>query len=159
MKREQAPNHVAFYREVHWSTKKGRFITEAAEHNYNMMLERMNEMEPEDNNDENANAVFKEVLGSRSGYARGLGHLVIPEPSQSLLSNREFERLREENEKNKAENEKNKAEAELFKKKFETFMNDLEKMNACFLECDRLNERVTELESQRESQRETPGDA
>ncbi|KAF5458749.1 hypothetical protein F2P56_022756 [Juglans regia] len=151
-KREQAPNYVAFYKEVHCSTRNGKFITEAAEHNYNMMLERMNEMEPEDNTDDNANAVFKEVLGTRSGYVRGLGHLVLPEPSQSLLSNREFERLREEN-------EKNKAEAEGFKKKFETFMIDLEKMKACFSECDKLHERVSQLESQRESQRETSRDA
>ncbi|XP_035541034.1 uncharacterized protein LOC108980022 [Juglans regia] len=153
-KREQAPNYVAFYKEVHWSRKKGRFVTEAAEQNYNMMVELLNEMPPEDAGDDNANAnaVFKEVLGSRSGYVRGLGHLVIPEPSESLLSNREFIRLREEN-------EKNKAEAEGFKRKLETFMVDVSKMQACFEEFDRLNSRVTELESQRESQRETPGDA
>ncbi|XP_041026239.1 uncharacterized protein LOC121266471 [Juglans microcarpa x Juglans regia] len=151
-KREQASNYVAFYKEVHWSTKNGRFVTEAAERNYNMMVELLNEIPPEDAGDDNANVVFNEVLGSQSGYVRGLGHLVISEPSESLMSNRKFIRLRKEN-------EKNKAEAEGFKRKLESFMIDVTKIQACFDEFDRLNSRVTELELQREFQRETQGDA
>lgn len=118
----------------------------------NRMLERMHEANSEDNNDDNANAVFKEVLGTRSGYTRGLGHGVIPESHRSLPSNREFERLREEN-------ERNKAMAEEFKKKYDNFMGDLVRLNERFEECDRLNERVTQLESQMESQQEALGDA
>ncbi|XP_042957267.1 uncharacterized protein LOC122292810 isoform X3 [Carya illinoinensis] len=34
---EQDPNLIRFYKEVHWSRKKGCFITDTAEHNYSAL--------------------------------------------------------------------------------------------------------------------------
>ncbi|XP_042957265.1 uncharacterized protein LOC122292810 isoform X2 [Carya illinoinensis] len=99
---EQDPNLIRFYKEVHWSRKKGCFITDTAEHNYKLMLERLDETEVNtENNNEKCNAAFKEVLGHRSGYAKELGHSVIPEPSIALHKNRDYLRIVEENERNK----------------------------------------------------------
>ncbi|KAG2685988.1 hypothetical protein I3760_10G153600 [Carya illinoinensis] len=150
---EQAPNLVAFYKEVHWSKKKGGFITNTAEQNYNLMLERMNETELDGNMDETANAVFKEVLGYRPGYATGLGHSVIPEPSPSLLNNRNYQRVVEEN-------EKNKNEANLYKNQLEALRSDLLEFKNQFKDYEKvMNTRMSRYESRRESQHETPIDA
>lgn len=82
------------------------------------MVERLNEGEVDGNNDEVANALFKEVLGQRSGYARGLGHSVILDPSPSLRNNRDYQRICEEN-------KRNKNNAYLYKSKLEALHNDL----------------------------------
>ncbi|XP_035546471.1 uncharacterized protein LOC118348581 [Juglans regia] len=119
-----------------------------------MMVERLNEMEPDENMDDAANAVFRDVLGHQSGYARGLGHLVIPDPSPSLLKNREFQRINEEN-------EKNKAEAQGLKTELDAFKRDMAAMRAHFLDVEKdLIFRMTELESQSQSRNEIElGDA
>ncbi|KAG2680007.1 hypothetical protein I3760_11G078000 [Carya illinoinensis] len=151
-KHEQAPNLVAFYKEVHWSKKKGRFISETAEHNYNLMVERLNERDLDENVDEAANAVFKEVLGQRSGYARGLGYSVTPEPSLSLRNNRDYQRISKEN-------EKNKINADLYKSQLEALKTELHEFRSQFQDFEKqMNTRLTELQSQRESHKETPVD-
>ncbi|XP_042964368.1 uncharacterized protein LOC122298612 [Carya illinoinensis] len=96
-KREAALNMVAFYRQTHWSTRKGKWINAATEHNYNLMMERLAEKESEEDIEEAAESVFKEVLGNRPGYAVGRGHMVIPDPSPSMKNSRAYIRLSEEN--------------------------------------------------------------
>ncbi|KAF5477533.1 hypothetical protein F2P56_004165 [Juglans regia] len=64
----------------------------------NLMVEKLKEKDPEEDVDEVAAAVFKDVLGFRSGYAQGMGHMVIPDPSPSMKESKAFVRLAEENE-------------------------------------------------------------
>ncbi|XP_040987079.1 uncharacterized protein LOC121234974 isoform X3 [Juglans microcarpa x Juglans regia] len=68
----------------------------------NTMIEKLHEMEPEKRTDEAANIIFRDVLGHRSGYARGLGGSVIPEPRPSSMS-AQVEHLAQENDKHKNE--------------------------------------------------------
>ncbi|XP_041005525.1 uncharacterized protein LOC121250463 [Juglans microcarpa x Juglans regia] len=150
---EQASNLVAFYKEVHWSREKGRFITDTAENNYNLMLERLKETEMDGDMDGAANAAFKEVLGHRSSYATGLGHSVIPDPSPSLRNNRNYQRIVEEN-------EENENDANLYKNQLEALRSDLLEFKNQFKDYEKLmNTRMKDLESQRESHNETPIDA
>lgn len=46
------------------------------------MQGRLDGLGPEERNDEAAVSIFREVLGHRPGYARGLGEMVIPESSR-----------------------------------------------------------------------------
>ncbi|KAG2675739.1 hypothetical protein I3760_12G020000 [Carya illinoinensis] len=149
----EAPNMIAFYKETHWSREKGKWINAAAEHNYNLMIERLNEAESEENGDEAAAEVFKEVLGFKSGYAQGLGHSVIPDPSPSLKKNKAFIRLAEENEriKNSSDN---------YKTQLERILGDMAALRNAFSEHDKqLNMISSQLGTSRESQQETQGDA
>ncbi|XP_041000086.1 uncharacterized protein LOC121246133 [Juglans microcarpa x Juglans regia] len=119
IKNEQALNLIAFYEEVHWSRKKGGFITDTTKHNYNLMLERLDETELDAGNiDEASNAMFKEALGHRLGYATRLGYSVIPEPSLSLRKNKDYQRIVEEN-------GKNKNDANLYNSQLEALRADL----------------------------------
>ncbi|XP_042963674.1 uncharacterized protein LOC122297630 [Carya illinoinensis] len=79
MERKKDKNMIDFYKDVHWSNKKGRFITPTTEDNYNQMVEKMNAKEPDTRTDEAAANIFREVLGHRPGYSRGMGHSVMPE--------------------------------------------------------------------------------
>lgn len=56
----------------------------------NHMIERLNEMETDENINEAAASIFKEVVGFKSGYAQGLGHSVILEPFPSLQKNKDL---------------------------------------------------------------------
>ncbi|KAF5443098.1 hypothetical protein F2P56_035686 [Juglans regia] len=151
---EQVPNLIAFYKEAHWSRKKGRFITDTAEKNYNLMLERLDETEIDaGNRDEASNAAFKEVLGFRSGYATGLGHSVVPEPSPYMRNNRDYQRIVEEN-------EKNKNDVNLYKSQLEAVRADLLEFKNQFKDYERLmNTHMADLECRRESHQVTPIDA
>ncbi|KAF5465368.1 hypothetical protein F2P56_015382 [Juglans regia] len=54
------------------------------------MVGKLDTLEPEKQTDEIATGVFKEVLGHRPGYARGLGEMVIPESTrQRFIGTRE----------------------------------------------------------------------
>ncbi|XP_042974305.1 uncharacterized protein LOC122305925 [Carya illinoinensis] len=77
-KRTANADLVEFYKETHWSKKTGKFVTEATEATYKEMVERLDGLEPEQRTNEAAATVFREVLGSRPGYSRGLGEMVIP---------------------------------------------------------------------------------
>lgn len=152
-KRETAPNMVAFYKETHWSRLKGKFINATTENNYNLMVEKLKEKDPEEDVDEVAAAVFKDVLGFRSGYAQGMGHMVIPDPSPSMKKSKAFVRLAEEN-------ERNKTCAEMYKSKLDSLMSDMAGLRREFSECEKgINLRMSELEGNTESHRETQQDA
>ncbi|KAF5450523.1 hypothetical protein F2P56_030862 [Juglans regia] len=153
-KRETAPNMVEFYKETHWSTRKGKFINAASEHNYNLMVERLGEKESEEDVEEAADTIFKEVLGKKSGYAVGMGHMVIPDPSPSTKKSRAFIRLSEEN-------DRNKSDAEMYKSKLDKMMGDIEALKKNFSKHEKflLNYRMTEIEGGTESHRETHQDA
>ncbi|KAF5451781.1 hypothetical protein F2P56_026855 [Juglans regia] len=147
-KRDTTTNMIAFYRETHWSARKGKFINDTTKHNYNLMLERLNEKDSEEDVDEAAAEIFKDVLGFKSGYASGMGHMVIPEPSPSMKKNKAFMRLAEEN-------EQNKSDAEMYKSKIEQ-MADIVAMKRNFYEYEKvMNYRVSKLEGNTESRRET----
>ncbi|XP_042960974.1 uncharacterized protein LOC122295785 [Carya illinoinensis] len=73
---------VDFFKEVRWSKKKDKFVTPMMEKQYNKMAANMSKLEPEKQTKEAAMTIFKEVLGQRSGYVRGLGEMVIPESSR-----------------------------------------------------------------------------
>ncbi|XP_040994522.1 uncharacterized protein LOC121241018 [Juglans microcarpa x Juglans regia] len=151
---EEAPNMIAFYKETHWSKEKGKFINAASEHNYNLMVERLNEKETEEAQDTDVAAdVFKEVLGYKSGYAQGQGHSVIPEPSPFMQKNKAFKRLAEEN-------VRNKTFANIYKTQLESILGDMADLRKQFSEHEKqLNMINSQLESNRESQEEAPGDA
>ncbi|XP_042942865.1 uncharacterized protein LOC122277050 [Carya illinoinensis] len=150
---EKAPNMIEFYKETHWSSKKEKFINAASEYNYNMMLERLNEKETEEDIQEAAGDVFKEVMGFKSGYAQGLGHSVIPEPSPFMKKNKAFKRIAEEN-------ERNKESADLYKSKLEALLGDMAELRKQFSEHDKqIMVMSSQLGTSRESQQETQGDA
>ncbi|KAG7945405.1 hypothetical protein I3843_03G242000 [Carya illinoinensis] len=152
---EEDPNLIQFYREVHWSRKKGCFITGQAEQNYKLMLERLDETEVNtENNNEKCNAAFKEVLGYKAGYATGLGHSVIPEASIALRKNRDYVRIVEENERNKNEAHMYKSQLEVLRDELHSFKNQFKDYQST------MNNRVADLEcNQRESHQETNMDA
>ncbi|KAF5475227.1 hypothetical protein F2P56_007057 [Juglans regia] len=95
------------------------------------MLERLNEKDSEEDVDEAAAEIFKDVLGFKSGYASGMGHMVIPEPSPSMKKNKTFMRLAEEN-------EWNKSDAEMYKSKIEQMMADIVDMKRNFDEYEKV---------------------
>ncbi|XP_040998191.1 uncharacterized protein LOC121244238 [Juglans microcarpa x Juglans regia] len=87
-KRETTPNLVAFYKEVYWSRKKGKFINATSKHNYNLMVEKLNEKEPDEDEDDAdaAEEVFKKVLGQKSGNAQDISSYVLaPDNLSSMM--------------------------------------------------------------------------
>ncbi|XP_042958330.1 uncharacterized protein LOC122293934 [Carya illinoinensis] len=150
MERKKDKNMIDFYKDVHWSNKKGRFITPTTEDNYNQMVEKMNAKEPDARTDEAAANIFREVLGHRPGYSRGMGHSVMPEsPKVPGVPNEEYERLAKEN-------EQNKKNAEYYQNRLKELENGVlaiqENMQAYEA---RINMRMSGVETELESQRET----
>ncbi|XP_042982960.1 uncharacterized protein LOC122312424 isoform X2 [Carya illinoinensis] len=88
-KRATTTNLVEFYKGSHWSKKNGKFVTSATKNTYNEMVSKMDGLEPDQRNDEAASIVFREVLGHRPGYARGLGEMVIPESTRQWNTQKE----------------------------------------------------------------------
>ncbi|XP_042975628.1 uncharacterized protein LOC122307079 [Carya illinoinensis] len=82
---------------------------------YNTMCEKLDEIQPEERTDEAAKVIFRDVLGHRSGYTRGLGGSIIPENRPSAMS-AQLEQLAQENEKNKNEALKYKTELDEMKR-------------------------------------------
>ncbi|XP_042990753.1 uncharacterized protein LOC122317798 [Carya illinoinensis] len=132
-KRATSANLVEFYKESHWSKKNGKFVTAATENTYNEMVRKMDGLEPEQRNDEAAASVFREVLGHRPGYARGLGEMVIPESTRqrNTQKEREYQALIE---KHKTDAENYKKDADHYKTKLDEVMGQmqvlLERQNA-----------------------------
>ncbi|XP_035542074.1 uncharacterized protein LOC109007460 [Juglans regia] len=119
----------------------------------NIMVERLNEKDPDEDYEEAAADIVKDVLGFKSGYAQGMGHMVIPDPSPSMKKNKAYMRLAEEN-------ERNKGEAEMYKARLDQMMADIVAMRRNFSEYEKeMNFRVSELEQNTESHRETQQDA
>ncbi|KAF5447811.1 hypothetical protein F2P56_033333 [Juglans regia] len=92
-KRATKMNLVEFYKETRWSKKNGKFVTSATEDTYKKMVGKLDDLEPEKCTDDAAASVFREVLGHRPGYARGLGEMVIPESTRQRDREREKEYL------------------------------------------------------------------
>ncbi|KAG2726288.1 hypothetical protein I3760_01G105500 [Carya illinoinensis] len=118
------------------------------------MVERLAEKDSEEDVVEAAESIFKEVLGQRSGYAQGMGHMVIPDPSPTMKNSRAFIRLAEEN-------QRHKSEAEMYKSKLDQMMGDIAALRQNFSEHEKLlmSYRQSELERGSESHRETHEDA
>ncbi|KAF5457951.1 hypothetical protein F2P56_022022 [Juglans regia] len=150
MERKKDRNLIDFYKDAHWSIKKGRFITPTTEENYNKMVSMMNAKEVECRTDEAAAVIFREVLGHRSGYSRGLGHSVLPEKStENGVPNEEYERLAEENQQNRKNAEYYQNRVIEIEGGFAAMRNHMEEYE------QRVNIRMSELETELESQRET----
>jgi len=94
------------------------------------MVGKLDNLEPDKRTDEAATGVFREALGHRPGYARGLGEMVIPESTRkhSLAREKEYIALIE---KHKKEAEASKIEMASMKANMEVMM---EKQN----ETDRM---------------------
>ncbi|KAF5452106.1 hypothetical protein F2P56_027139 [Juglans regia] len=119
-KRATNANLVEFYKETRWSKKNGRFVTAAAEDTYKEMVGKMDGLEPEQCTDEAAVSVFREVLGQRPGYARGLGEMVIPESTRQRDREREREYL--------ALIEKHKKDADNYKTQLDAVRDELREL-------------------------------
>ena len=113
------------------------------------MVRMMNAKVSEDRNDEAAATIFREVLGHRSRYSRGLGHSVLPDlPKLPGVPNEEYERLAEEN----AENKKN---AEYYQNRLEEIQGGFMAMREHMREYEeRVNNHMSRVETELESQRE-----
>ncbi|XP_042985669.1 uncharacterized protein LOC122314255 [Carya illinoinensis] len=141
-KRAANADLVEFYKETHWSKKTGKVVTEATEATYKEMVERLDGLEPEQRTNEAAATVFREVLGSRPGYSRGLGEMVIPDSTRQRDREREKEYL--------AMIEKHKQDADNYKKDAENYRKDAEgyktQLEAIEDEVMRLRERQNETD-------------
>ncbi|XP_042964627.1 uncharacterized protein LOC122298846 [Carya illinoinensis] len=128
-------NLVEFYKESHWSKKNGKFVTSATENTYNEMVSKMDGLEPDQRNDEAASIVFREVLGHRPGYARGLGEMVIPESTRQRNTQKEKEYL--------ALIEKHKTDAENYKKDADHYKTKLDQV-MCEMQALRERQNATD---------------
>ena len=116
----------------------------------NQMVEKMNAKQPDARTDDAAATIFREVLGHRPGYSRGLGHSVMPEsPKVPGVPNEEYERLVEEN-------EQNRKNSEYYQNCLKEIETGLMAMQENIREYEtRVNMRMTDMETELESQRET----
>ncbi|XP_042991353.1 uncharacterized protein LOC122318221 [Carya illinoinensis] len=142
-----ANNLVNFYKETHWSKKKGTFVTPMTETYYNTMCEKLYEIQPEECTDEAAKTIFRDVLGHRSGYTRGLGGSVITETRPSAML-AQLEHLGQEN-------EKHKNEALMYKTELDEMKRDVRQLLVWQMSYDK---RMDDSTSQRVSNRDTQGD-
>ena len=116
------------------------------------MAAKMSELEPEKRTNEAAATIFKEVLGQRSGYVRGLSEMVIPESSREA-ADAQIAELTER--------------AERFEKAASDYKGQLDDLRANVMmlmerqvEYDKFMERYeSERQTQGESHRETQGPA
>ncbi|XP_035544667.1 uncharacterized protein LOC108998992 [Juglans regia] len=125
--RNENGNLVDFYKETRWSKKKNAFVTDATESTYKEMQGRLDGLGPEQRSDEAAATVFREVLGHRPGYARGLGEMVIPESSRQR-DKVQMQQYMSEAEKHKKDAEQYKKDAEQYKKDAEAYKSQLDEM-------------------------------
>ncbi|XP_042951939.1 uncharacterized protein LOC122289083 [Carya illinoinensis] len=94
------------------------------------MVEKMNSLEPEKRTEESVAAIFREVLGHKAGYAKGLGEMVIPE------STRERDRQRDKEYATLVE--RHQKDAEYHKPTVEVMKGDMIKMMERQLETDKI---------------------
>ncbi|XP_041001451.1 uncharacterized protein LOC121247164 [Juglans microcarpa x Juglans regia] len=149
-KRSRNENLVDFYKDVRWSKKKNQFVTSTTEDLYKEMVGKMDELEPEQSTNEAAASIFREVLGSRPGYARGLGEMVIPESTKQAESERWTEYA--------AAVERHKKEADSYKSQLEELRGDVRLLLERQLEYEKfINSYISERQSHGESHRKTHG--
>ncbi|XP_042940150.1 uncharacterized protein LOC122275235 [Carya illinoinensis] len=145
MRSESDEHLIDFFKEVRWSKKKGKFVTPATEEKHNEMVAKYFKLEPEKQTKDVAASIFREVLGHRPGYARGLGEMVIPESSRQNTAEK-FAALTERA-------ERHEKDAEYYKNQLEELRGNVEKVLAKQAEYDKL------LSSYMESQRQTQGES
>ncbi|KAG6691929.1 hypothetical protein I3842_10G086200 [Carya illinoinensis] len=133
-KRAASADLVEFYKETHWSKKTGKFVTTATEASYKEMVKKLNGLEHKQRTNDVAASVFREVLGSRPGYARGLGEMIIPESTRQRDSQREKEYP--------ALIKKHKQDADNYKKDAENYRKDADKYKT---QLDAIQEEVLRL--------------
>ncbi|XP_040998229.1 uncharacterized protein LOC121244254 [Juglans microcarpa x Juglans regia] len=150
-KRSTTANLVEFYKEVRWYRSKDKFVTSTTEELYKQMVDKMEGMEPEQRTDEAAASVFREVLGHRPGYARGLGEMVIPTSTRQQVREREKRPAEEE--------EIYKKDPEYYKTQFEKLRGDVRVLLQRQHEYEKTLYSLMSGMSQGESQRETQGAA
>ncbi|KAG6620663.1 hypothetical protein I3842_Q055100 [Carya illinoinensis] len=145
MRSESDEHLIDFFKEVRWSKKKGKFVTLATEEKHNEMVAKYSKLEPEKQTKDVAASIFREVLGHRPGYARGLGEMVIPESSRQNTAEK-FAALTERA-------ERHEKDAKYYKNQLEELRGNVEKVLAKQAEYDKL------LSSYMESQRQTQGES
>ncbi|XP_042975470.1 uncharacterized protein LOC122306951 [Carya illinoinensis] len=136
-KRAENGNLVDFYKETRWSKKKNKFVTDATEETYKEMTGRLDGLEPEQRNDEAAATVFREVLGHRPGYARGLGEMVIPESSRQR-DQVKMQCYLSEIERHKKDSEQHKKDAEAYKSQLDEMRSEMRALREHQMQTDRL---------------------
>ncbi|KAF5465135.1 hypothetical protein F2P56_015166 [Juglans regia] len=133
-KRAERANFVDFYMEVRWSKKMEKFVTPTTEDIHKSMVSKMSKLEPSQRTEEAAATVFREVLGSRLGYARGLGEMVIPETTRVRDRERD-QRYLDLVAKHKGDAEMHKAEIDEMKERLNRVLdrqNEMERMMTTF---------------------------
>ncbi|KAF5468571.1 hypothetical protein F2P56_012714 [Juglans regia] len=133
-KRPERANLVDFYKEVRWSKKMEKFVTPTIEDIHKSMVSKMSELEPSQRTEVAAATVFREVLGSRPGYARGLGEMVIPETTRVRDRERD-QRYLDLVAKHKGDAEMHKAEIDEMKERLNRVLdrqNEMERMMTTF---------------------------
>ncbi|KAG7942473.1 hypothetical protein I3843_16G104500 [Carya illinoinensis] len=113
------------------------------------MVGKLDSLVPEQRTDEAAAGVFREVLGHRPRYARGLGEMVIPESTRqrSLAREKEYIALIE---KYKKEAESSKSEMEAMKANMQKLLERQEEtdclLRAFFIANPSLSESLRETQ-------------
>ncbi|XP_042958209.1 uncharacterized protein LOC122293818 [Carya illinoinensis] len=155
-KRAENGNLVDFYKETRWSKKKNKFVTDATEEHYKEMQGRLDGLEPEERSGEAAATVFREVLGHRPGYARGLGEMVIPESSRQR-DQVKMQCYQSEIERYKKDAEQHKKDAEDYKSQLDEMRSEVRALREHAIQTDRLlqaffKDHPTFTESYRQTQ-------
>ncbi|XP_035549215.1 uncharacterized protein LOC118349275 [Juglans regia] len=146
-KRGEDTTLIDFYKLTH--SKDGSFTTPTAEENYHRMKDLWNERNTAGSS-RTAEDIFNEVLGHKSGYAKGLGNYVIPIPSSSRSS--KVIQLTQQVEKYKNEMEVYKEKWEESVQRAESMQSNINNMVEKQSEYDRrLSEIMAQLETHRES--------
>ncbi|XP_042969119.1 uncharacterized protein LOC122301810 [Carya illinoinensis] len=161
-KRAENGNLVDFYKETRWSKKKNKFVTDATEDAYKEMQGRLDGLEPEQRCDEAAASVFREVLGHRPGYARGLGEMVIPESSRQR-DQVKMQCYLSEIERHKKDAEQHKKNADDYKSQLEEMRSEMRALREHQFATDRLlqsffKDHPSFTESYRQTQCNEPSD-
>ncbi|KAF5471716.1 hypothetical protein F2P56_008489 [Juglans regia] len=111
-----------------------KFVTPTTEDIHKSMVSKMDELEPSQRTEEAVATIFREVLGSRSGYARGLGEMVIPETTRVRDRERD-QRYLDLVAKHKRDAEMHKAEIDGMKANMNRVLerqNEMERMMTTF---------------------------
>ena len=98
---------------------------------------RLDGLGPEQRSDEAAATVFREVLGHRPGYARGLGEMVIPESSRQR-DKVQMQQYMSEAEKHKKDAEQYKKDAEAYKSQLDAMRTEMRELREHQIENDKV---------------------
>ncbi|RVW61879.1 hypothetical protein CK203_048835 [Vitis vinifera] len=93
----QAPGQIELFKLMHWTSQNG-WINQEAEASYEKMLELQKQPVPEGGQALKEAEICVQVLGSRSGYIKGLGHGPRPPSSSSKSTHKSHREIELENE-------------------------------------------------------------